>query len=666
MSLEQLMQIKVSIAARKSESWLSSSGTVYLITRDDILNYGWRDLKEILASVPNMDLFYQWSWLPGGQRGFTGNMAGTLLLIDGREVQNLLANEAFIMNNFPASRIERIEVLQGPNSTLYGGNASQGVINVVTRLQNDFSESEISGLVGEANTQHIHVLSNHTKGDWGFSISGSHFVSDQDYSEIREFVVDDENYSRNSIINNLRSHDPDLFRNKERNFTLDSQVNYKSSYLGTNITRAENVSGIERPNYDFISGDDSRRGYGHYYLGSSFEISEEWNGFSEISYFREYKEKDRLNARNADTANSYDELDLFNEQETIKPSTRYRFRTQFEYNQENLSWILGYDGWRTQIGRKTRYVDTPSGVVPFTPPEWPSDKEKSYKHAIYAQYVEKHQLSKDASLTTTFGIRYNQQDFTDSKWLPRLSVVYQPDETSAWKFTYGKAFRPPTIFEFEGVENDEIDSQTMDMFEINYSRQWIWNDLKLANISTLYDMEAKNFYQKVFDNVAQIWLTQVSGQHRVKGFESLLKWQGQNWGGQVGFRHAMPDEVNINGATEALDVPTNKVKLGIHYYLNTNWRVGMFMDHWSSTYTEANTLDGLDRTIYEVPSWTTLNLNILSSNNFLKRGQDFSYGIYIENLFDETYYHSNARGTSPIQYIQAPRNIRLHFSLHFQ
>ena len=74
---------------------------MYVVSRDEISNYGWRDLKEILASIPNMDYFYQWSWLPGGQRGFTGNMSGTLMLIDGREVQNLLANEAFIMNNFP-------------------------------------------------------------------------------------------------------------------------------------------------------------------------------------------------------------------------------------------------------------------------------------------------------------------------------------------------------------------------------------------------------------------------------------------------------------------------------------------------------------------------------------------------------------------------------------
>ena len=72
---------------------MDSPGTVYVITQDDIKKYGWRDLKEILASIPNLDYFNHWNWLPGGQRGFTGNFAGTLLLIDGKDVQNILAND---------------------------------------------------------------------------------------------------------------------------------------------------------------------------------------------------------------------------------------------------------------------------------------------------------------------------------------------------------------------------------------------------------------------------------------------------------------------------------------------------------------------------------------------------------------------------------------------
>ncbi|OHU87926.1 hypothetical protein BET10_11110 [Pseudoalteromonas amylolytica] len=654
--VEELLQLEVTVAARKSEPWLSSSGTVYVIGKNEIENYGWRDLKEILASIPNMDYFYQWSWLPGGQRGFTGNMSGTLMLIDGREVQNLLANEAFIMNNFPASRIERVEVLQGPNSTLYGGNATQGVINVITRLGQD--ENELSLIAAEADTKHAHLLLNHQYDQLSVALSASYFESAQDYEQLRAFVMNPTEFSRSSK-DALRDLNPDNFRNDERNYTLDGRMNYQDFYVGANVSRSENVSGIEAVTYDYVTGDDSRRGYENYYLGKRIELNPRLSGFFEVSYFREYKEKDRLTTQVPDDAQSYEDLFQYNEREDIGPSDRVRVNTQWQYQiDEQTDWIVGYDGWRTHIGRKIKYRKTDEKTILFTPPEWAQDKEKSEKHALFAQYSKTFNWQ-SKSLKISAGLRHNQQDFTNSAYLPRASIVYQPDSSEAFKFTYGEAFRPPTIFEFDLVVDDELDSQTMKMSELNWSKSFSWNDITFANIAAVYHMKAENFYEKILDPELGVWQTRVTGEHAITGFENQLKFQANHWQGQVSYRFVQPDKTRVGETTEVLDIPTHKLKVGLVYRLSKTWRVAGFIDHWSKVNTQANALLGGGTVVEQIPSWTTVNLHVF------RQSQRYSIGLYIENLFDRDYYHSNARGTSPVKYLQAPRNVRLQMRYNF-
>ena len=664
--LEQLLKLSVSVATKTNEPWLASSGTVYVIQRDEIQRYGWRDMKEILAAIPNMDMFYQWSWLPGGQRGFTGNMAGTLLLIDGREVQNLLANEAFIMNNFPAHRIERVEVLQGPNSTLFGGNAAQGVINIITRLSAEQEAAEIGGLVGENNTRQVHTLLNQQHEDFKLGLSASYFKSDLDDQHLKDFVFDDERFSRDPELNAIRSHDHSRFENGEENLTVDGKVSKGSLYAGTHLTRTENTSGIERVAFDFGQGDNSKRGYTLIYLGRSFAPTDHLQGFIEYSYFREYKEKDRLNAENADTAQSFEELVLYTEREDIGPSNRNRLRSQWQYEgNKDQNWVFGYDGWRTDIGSKVRYQATDEGIQKVVPESWPVDKEKSDMQAVYTQYSKQWSLQDNRSLKLTTGIRYNHQDFTDDAWLPRISLVWKSADESYWKFTYGEAFRPPTIFEFDGVEDDSIKSQTIKMFEINHSRAWHWQAINWVNISAIYRMKAENFYQKIFDVDLGIWRTDVSGEHTVRGFENILKWEANQWHGFLGFRYAEPDETDVNGFSEALDIPKTKIKLGLGYQFDDHWQMSFFVDHWAKSFTEANTVDGSGTMIETIPSWQTVNMHLSSTKWRLTEQAFLDVGFYVENLFNETYYHSNARGSNPYQFVQAPRQLRLQFNVYY-
>jgi outer membrane receptor for ferrienterochelin and colicin len=664
--LEKLQEIEVQVASKTKESWLTSSGTVYVIDRKDIKNYGWRDLKEILSAAPNMDMLYQYSWLSGGQRGFTGNRSGTLLMIDGREVQNLLANEAFIMNNFPAHRIERIEILQGTNSTLYGGNATQGVINIISRLGSEKSTIEAGIIIGEVNTKQANGLITGQYNEFKYGISASAFQSDLDYDNLKSFVFNDSEFSRNPILDQIRNRDPNRFKNKEKNLTFDFNIQYHNSYAGVNLSQMENMSGIERIAYDFGFGDDSRRGYTLTYLGQEFDATDALSGFVELSVFREYKKKFRLKAENEETATSFDDLVLFTEREDIGPSYRYRLRSQWQYDPGHSEvWVFGYDGWRTDIGSKVRYVDTGTGTEKVIPDTWPTEKEVSDKHALYGQYSKTWTINQTSMVKMTSGLRYNQQELTDNAWLPRLSTVYQSSAHHIWKITYGEAFRPPTIFEFELVEDQSLESQTMKMIELNYTHTQTFRDIEWVNIAVLYQMEAKNFYQKVFDEERNVWQTIVSGENTVEGFENQLKWQGHSIFGFFSLRYLDADKTTVGNRTELLDLPKTKVKLGLGYTWTHRWSTSVFINHWSKTFTEANTIDGNTTAIQRIPSWQTLNVNIAANDWQLSGNTRLDMNLYIENVLDKTYYHSNPRGTSPYQFIQPPRNVRLQLELSF-
>ncbi|GJQ63315.1 MAG: hypothetical protein SCALA702_23680 [Melioribacteraceae bacterium] len=135
MSLEDILEVKISVTSGIPLSMREAPGIVTLITREDILNSGARDLIDILTMlVPGMD-FLQSEFGPIGigMRNIWAYEGKVLILIDGMEA-NEEGFQGFIFgNHFGTENIERIEVIRGPGSVIYGGSAGLGVINIITR-----------------------------------------------------------------------------------------------------------------------------------------------------------------------------------------------------------------------------------------------------------------------------------------------------------------------------------------------------------------------------------------------------------------------------------------------------------------------------------------------------------------------------------------------------
>lgn len=141
MSLEQLGGVEITSVSRRPEPLAKAPAAVFVITAEDIRRSGATNLPEALRLAPNLEV----ARLNGfaytvTARGFNSAESSNKLavFIDGRSVYSPLASTTFWENiDLPLADVARIEVVSGPGGTLYGANAVNGVINIVTKNSAD-------------------------------------------------------------------------------------------------------------------------------------------------------------------------------------------------------------------------------------------------------------------------------------------------------------------------------------------------------------------------------------------------------------------------------------------------------------------------------------------------------------------------------------------------
>lgn len=148
LTLEQLMSIEVTSVSKRPERLSETASAIQVITAEDIRRSGATNLAEALRLVPNLQVAQvNASQYAISARGFNNVLANKLLvLIDGRTVYTpLYAGVFWDVQNPPLIDIDRIEVISGPGGALWGANAVNGVINIITR-----KAGETQGLAAEA------------------------------------------------------------------------------------------------------------------------------------------------------------------------------------------------------------------------------------------------------------------------------------------------------------------------------------------------------------------------------------------------------------------------------------------------------------------------------------------------------------------------------------
>src|SRR5713101_6342860 len=136
MSMEDLMNMQVTSVSKRSQKVADAPAAIFVITQEDIRRSGATSIPEALRLAPGLEVarIDQNKWAIGS-RGFNGRFDNKLLvLIDGRSVYTpLFSGVYWNVQDVMLEDVDRIEVIRGPGATLWGANAVNGVINVITK-----------------------------------------------------------------------------------------------------------------------------------------------------------------------------------------------------------------------------------------------------------------------------------------------------------------------------------------------------------------------------------------------------------------------------------------------------------------------------------------------------------------------------------------------------
>ncbi len=152
MSIEELMAVKVTSVSKKSQTLSDSAAAIFVITNEDLKRSGVTNIPDALRMVPGVNVARIDSnkWAVNA-RGFNGRFAAQLLvLIDGRSVYSpMFSGVYWEINDLMLEDVDRIEVIRGPGATLWGANAVNGVINIISKKAQD-----TQGRAGDSRHRH--------------------------------------------------------------------------------------------------------------------------------------------------------------------------------------------------------------------------------------------------------------------------------------------------------------------------------------------------------------------------------------------------------------------------------------------------------------------------------------------------------------------------------
>ncbi|MGR9052810.1 MAG: TonB-dependent receptor plug domain-containing protein, partial [Gammaproteobacteria bacterium] len=378
-----------------------------------------------------------------GVRGF--NRPGdfnfrVLVLVDGHRINDNLVNYSAVGSDFVTdiNDISRVELVRGPSSSLYGSNAFFGVINVITKRGRDIQGPGITGVGGSQDT----YKAKFTYGD-KFNNGAELYMSASHYQSEGEDNIEVQGLGR--------AIDMDR-ENSQRGFIKGAFADFTFSggYVSRDKRPPVPITGVtfNDPRSELV---DTR-------------------AYADLTYDHTYDNGLGVMAR------GYYDYAAFNGFYPFVPESlnRDRFRGQWLGAELNLSKMFG--DHRVSLGGEYRYnfQQNLRSFSTFPPTEFSRVDEATAIWGVFVQ--DEYKITEQ--LTLNAGVRYDQYEFVDGRFNPRIALIYQPFEDTTLKLLYGEAFRAPSIFEENytfadtWVSSNGLKAETMRSYEVNLVQQF--------------------------------------------------------------------------------------------------------------------------------------------------------------------------------------------------
>jgi len=443
-------------ATRTEENLEEIASSVSIITAEEIEATKDITIKETLRRVPGLDIATQ-----GGPGRFTsifirGARAGdTLVMIDGMEINDPISpDRAFNFADLTTQNIERIEVVRGPQSTLYGSDAIGGVINIITKKGESPARFSLLSEVGSDATFREVVNGSGMIGKWDYSFSGSRMDSDG--------IASNDDYENNAFSGRLGFQLFDLgsldfvFRSVDAKVHLDDWDFF-------------NFQTTNDPN--FVQETNSQL----YQLRYDHQLMEIWDAIMKVRYYEINRDdRDNPDVREPNFfAKGWYDASIFNVdwQNNITISDFDTITLGIEYEEEE--------------GKSNYYY---RDVTPWGAFESMSTFPEESVHN-YGYYIQ-NQLQLWDSLFTTVGVRVDDhEEFgTETTYKVAIAYLYRPTGTK-FKGTWGTGFKAPTLYQLYAPAipdflflggNPDLDPEESESFDFGIEQTLLDDKLRLS------------------------------------------------------------------------------------------------------------------------------------------------------------------------------------------
>lgn len=612
LSLEQLMDVEtveVVSASRFSQTPSEAPSAVSVLTDDDIRAFGWRTLAEVLNSVRGFLTTNGHEYVYTSVRGFsTPGDYNTrfLLMIDGIRINGNVYDQAFIDQNFPLDLelVDRVEIVRGPGSMVYGGNAFFGVINVITKSGKSLNGAEVAASVGSFGSHAVHLGYGKRLEDGAdllLSVSGLNSDGQALYfPELGQSSLGTDDESARRFFARYRQGDLQLTalwgkhehgrpngtygtvfddpRNRDWDETLLLDTRYKNQLSEHTLLSGRVFYGQVKWQGQYVSD----------YSGPPYDVDVEeavgrWAGAEAQVRYTAW--------------------------------TRQQLLLGIDY-QHNLR----QNQFAEDAPPSLRCTASGSASDPCL-----DDRRNSYRLGFYIQ----DDIALSGNLNLNLGLRHDQSDIADSQWSPRLGLLWQQDSANLYKFLFGSAFRPPNSYEryysYPGigtqVANPNLKAETIRTYEMIWEHRLDPDSRLSAGVNV---------------NQVKNWIVLI---------DTGLGSQFQNQPGitsrglDLEYEKSFPRGALLR-ASYALQVvperPNGNLNSPSRHLLKANLSTPLPIPRWKLGL-EAQYASGQATPSGRTSGYAIANANLRWQPTG-KAGPDLAFGVY--NLFDQHYSHS--------------------------
>ncbi len=626
MDLEKLLDVEIVTASKFGQRQSQTASAVTVIDKQQIKQFGHRTLGDVLRTVPGFFITNNRIYENTGFRGFdqaddyNGRM---LIMIDGIRTNETIYDSGLTGNELPIDidLIERIEVVRGPGSSMYGSNAFFAVINLITRNGEDFTGGEVAGSWSSFDT-YKGRFSYGRKQDNGleYLISGS----------------------------GLTSEGPTLA------FPEQANVNQPSGLTKTNPEKGQQVfAKVRWGDFSFEGGYGRRkRHYGTGAHGTNFDddrtFSQDNEAFFNLQYDTDLSPKLALTTRafygDYVYNSNYQYGDVPNITQAHAWWTGFESRllsTHFD-DHKLIAGLEVQENWQ----QKQLNFDTNPYYL------YSDDNLDSYRIGVYLQ----DDFSITDQLMLSLGARLDDYSLVNKLlFSPRLGLVYQPLPDTRLRLQYGKAFRAPNISQQFGESaetettygfraNPTLQPELIETYELGLeqtlAKYWL-----IKATGYFMELEKRLAYENYDDTTFQY----ANGDKQI-GYGGEFELSRQ-WENGLALRTAYSLQYAENQDGGSLNyVPRHLYQLNLMAPLfSSQWLGGLEMQALSGRQTDADRL----------PSYTRMNLSLLYQP---VKSLDLSATLY--DVFDN-YRYDPADEESLRRTPQEGRTFRLKLEFRF-